>query len=81
MSHILSPWLQGIVAALKDGYGFIQCADRDARMFFHYSEFMDPDYIPEDKAEVQFTVMPVSFLSRMITHNVFFQLYIMKISC
>ena len=45
---------------MKDGYGFIQCADREARMFFHFSEFMDPEYIPEDKAEVQFTVLPVS---------------------
>jgi hypothetical protein len=34
-------------------------------MFFHFSEFMDPDYIPEDKAEVQFTVMPVSILSQL----------------
>ena len=52
--------LQGVIATLKDGYGFIQCADREARMFFHFSEFMDPEYIPEDKAEVQFTVLPVS---------------------
>lgn len=47
----------GVIAALKEAYGFIQCADRDARMFFHFSEFMDHEYIPEDKAEVQFTVM------------------------
>ena len=52
--------VQGMIATLKDGYGFIQCADREARMFFHFSEFMDPEYIPEEKAEVQFTVMPVS---------------------
>ena len=29
---------QGMVQALKDGFGFIRCAERDARMFFHFSE-------------------------------------------
>ena len=32
---------QGIVASLKEGFGFIKCCDRDARMFFHYSELLD----------------------------------------
>ncbi|KAK7108802.1 cold shock domain-containing protein E1-like [Littorina saxatilis] len=61
----------GMIASLKDGYGFINCADREARMFFHFSEFMDPEYIPEDKAEVQFTVLPdPSSASRMIATRI-----------
>jgi cold shock CspA family protein len=46
----------GMIAALKDGYGFIYCADRDARMFFHFSEFMDLTYSPRLQDELQFTV-------------------------
>ncbi|CAG5119485.1 unnamed protein product, partial [Candidula unifasciata] len=46
----------GVVAVLKDGYGFIYCADRDARMFFHFSEFMDLTYSPRLQDELQFTV-------------------------
>uniref|UniRef100_A0A0B7AWL7 Cold shock domain-containing protein E1 n=1 Tax=Arion vulgaris TaxID=1028688 RepID=A0A0B7AWL7_9EUPU len=46
----------GMIAALKDGYGFIYCADRDARMFFHFSEFMDLTYSPHLQDELQFTV-------------------------
>ena len=30
-----------IVASLKEGFGFIKCCDRDARMFFHYSALLD----------------------------------------
>ncbi|XP_076445198.1 cold shock domain-containing protein E1-like [Babylonia areolata] len=61
----------GVIATLKEGYGFIQCADREARMFFHFSEFMDPEYIPEEKAEVQFTVMPdPSSASRMVATRI-----------
>lgn len=33
--------LQGVVAALRDGFGFIRCAQRDMRMFFHFNEFID----------------------------------------
>ncbi|XP_005108011.1 cold shock domain-containing protein E1 [Aplysia californica] len=46
----------GLIAALKDGYGFIYCADRDARMFFHFSEFMDLTYNPRLQDELEFTV-------------------------
>ena len=31
----------GVINVLKDGYGFILCADRDARLFFHFSELLD----------------------------------------
>ena len=29
---------QGIIVALRDGFGFIRCAERDARLFFHFNE-------------------------------------------
>ncbi|ELU07507.1 hypothetical protein CAPTEDRAFT_158253 [Capitella teleta] len=49
---------KGIVATLKDGFGFIQCADREGRMFFHYSENMDTKGEPPMNQEVEFTVIP-----------------------
>ena len=30
---------QGTVHSLREGFGFMKCADRDARMFFHFSEW------------------------------------------
>ena len=39
MSFASSP--QGIIAAVRDGFGFIRCAQRDARMFFHFNEVID----------------------------------------
>lgn len=47
----------GVVASVKDGYGFIRCADRDARMFFHFSEFLDAKREVKTGDEVQFTVI------------------------
>ncbi|KAF4530784.1 hypothetical protein B566_EDAN018405, partial [Ephemera danica] len=32
---------QGVVAALKEGFGFFRCVDRDSRMFFHFNELLD----------------------------------------
>ena len=32
---------QGVVAALRDGFGFIRCAQRDMRLFFHFNEVID----------------------------------------
>ena len=29
----------GVVEKLLHSYGFIQCCDRDARLFFHFSEY------------------------------------------
>lgn len=46
----------GTVVSLKEGYGFIQCAERDARMFFHFSEILDPKAEPKCQDEVEFTV-------------------------
>lgn len=32
---------QGVVAALKDGFGFLRCVDRNVRLFFHFTEVLD----------------------------------------
>ncbi|XP_061841631.2 cold shock domain-containing protein E1 isoform X1 [Nerophis lumbriciformis] len=47
----------GVIAAIRDGFGFIKCVDRDARMFFHFSEVLEetPLHISD---EVEFTVVP-----------------------
>ena len=44
---------------LKEGYGFIRCTDREARMFFHYSELLDLDREIRLQQEVEFTVVQV----------------------
>ncbi|XP_057322058.1 cold shock domain-containing protein E1 [Microplitis mediator] len=48
---------QGIIAALKDGFGFIRCVDRDARLFFHFNEVLDIDREIAVGDEVEFTVI------------------------
>ncbi|GAB6030260.1 hypothetical protein CHUAL_005938 [Chamberlinius hualienensis] len=47
----------GIIAAVKDGFGFIKCQERDTRMFFHFSELLDPSYEVKLHDEVEFTVV------------------------
>ena len=31
----------GAISSLKDGFGFIKCAERDLSIFFHYSEVLE----------------------------------------
>lgn len=50
------PREMGIVASLKEGFGFIKCCDRDARMFFHYSELLDSAHQIQVGDEVEFAV-------------------------
>lgn len=44
---------------LKDGYGFIQCTDRESKIFFHFSELVDSKKEIRTQEEVEFTVVPV----------------------
>ena len=44
---------------MKDGFGFIKCAERDARMFFHFSEMMDSSKEVKIQEEVEFCVIQV----------------------
>lgn len=57
LNSVLFP--QGVIAAMRDGFGFIKCVDRDARMFFHFSEILDGNQL-HISDEVEFTVVPVS---------------------
>ncbi|XP_066559557.1 cold shock domain-containing protein E1 isoform X4 [Amia ocellicauda] len=47
----------GVIAAMRDGFGFIKCVDRDARMFFHFSEILEESQL-HISDEVEFTVVP-----------------------
>jgi len=47
----------GVIAAVKDGFGFITCAEREARMFYHFSELIDADKEIKIGEEVEFTVI------------------------
>ncbi|XP_075882693.1 cold shock domain-containing protein E1 isoform X2 [Nelusetta ayraudi] len=49
----------GVIAAIRDGFGFIKCVDRDARMFFHFSEVLEESQL-HISDEVEFTVVPES---------------------
>ncbi|XP_076302317.1 RNA-binding protein Unr-like [Lasioglossum baleicum] len=54
---------QGIIAALKDGFGFIRCVDRNVRLFFHFNEVLDVDREISVGDEVEFTVIQDSSAS------------------
>uniref|UniRef100_A0A9J7XW84 Cold shock domain-containing protein E1 n=1 Tax=Cyprinus carpio carpio TaxID=630221 RepID=A0A9J7XW84_CYPCA len=59
---------QGVIAAMRDGFGFIKCVDRDARMFFHFSEVLEESQL-HISDEVEFTVVP-DMLSAQRNHAV-----------
>lgn len=48
---------RGIVAAVKEGFGFIKCLERDSRLFFHCCELLDSNYNIRMSDEVEFTVL------------------------
>lgn len=56
---------RGFVSALKDGFGFIQCCDRDARLFFHFSELIDTEQDINFSDEVEFSVIEDDLLRRL----------------
>ena len=49
---------QGVVQALKEGFGFLKCVDRSEKMFFHFSECLDVARKLASGDEVEFTVAP-----------------------
>lgn len=63
-SLTMSCVLQGVIAAMRDGFGFIKCVDRDARMFFHFSEVLEESQL-HISDEVEFTVVPVSVKEKL----------------
>uniref|UniRef100_A0A8C0G837 Cold shock domain containing E1 n=1 Tax=Chelonoidis abingdonii TaxID=106734 RepID=A0A8C0G837_CHEAB len=62
----------GVIAAMRDGFGFIKCVDRDARMFFHFSEILDGNQL-HISDEVEFTVVPVS---KITTFKILIQVHL-----
>ena len=56
----------GVVAAVKEGYGFIRCAERDARVFFHFSEVISQDEEVDVNSEVEFTMSQVKLRKKLI---------------
>lgn len=36
----------GVVSSLKEGFGFIKCADQDLSIFFHFSEVLEQVRFP-----------------------------------
>lgn len=55
-----------MIAAIRDGFGFIKCVDRDARMFFHFSEVLEESQL-HISDEVEFTVVPVGPVYKLFT--------------
>lgn len=47
----------GMMVKVKEGFGFIRCAEREARMFFHFSEMLCTDHEPRLNDEVSFTII------------------------
>uniref|UniRef100_A0A2K5IF16 Cold shock domain containing E1 n=1 Tax=Colobus angolensis palliatus TaxID=336983 RepID=A0A2K5IF16_COLAP len=58
----------GVIAAMRDGFGFIKCVDRDVCMFFHFSEILDGNQL-HIADEVGFTVVP-DMLSAQRNHDI-----------
>lgn len=48
---------QGVAVLIKDGYGFLRCVEREARLFFHFNEILDVDRGVVLDDEVEFTVI------------------------
>lgn len=46
----------GVVSSLKEGFGFIKCADQDLSIFFHFSEVLEQSHIINIADEVEFTI-------------------------
>nr|XP_022919835.1 cold shock domain-containing protein E1 [Onthophagus taurus] len=48
---------QGVVASVKDGFGFLKCVEREPRLFFHFNELLDVDHEAQVGDEFEFTVV------------------------
>jgi len=46
----------GVVISLKDGFGFIKCAEQELSIFFHFSEVLEQSHIIATGQEVEFTI-------------------------
>lgn len=48
---------QGVVATLREGFGFLRCVERNLRLFFHFGEVLDTSREICVGDEVEFTVV------------------------
>lgn len=48
---------QGTVASIKEGFGFLKCVEREAKLFFHFNEILDVDREVQVGDEFEFTVV------------------------
>lgn len=46
----------GVVSSLKEGFGFIRCAEQDLSIFFHFSEVLEQSHVINIGDEVEFTI-------------------------
>ncbi|KAJ8939113.1 hypothetical protein NQ318_005933 [Aromia moschata] len=62
---------QGVVASIKEGFGFLRCVEREARLFFHFNEILDVDRTNEVQIgdEFEFTVAQDQTSSSMFSNN------------
>lgn len=50
---------QGVVCSVKEGFGFLKCVEREARLFFHFNEILEVERTTEVQVgdEFEFTVV------------------------
>ncbi|XP_023030354.1 cold shock domain-containing Unr isoform X2 [Leptinotarsa decemlineata] len=62
---------QGVVVSIKEGFGFLKCVEREARLFFHFSEVLDADRskIVQAGDEFEFTVVQDQTSSSLYSNN------------
>lgn len=61
---------RGIVVTVKDGYGFIRCAERKARIFFHFSEIVSTSQTININSEVEFSISEEPVTGRLLAIRV-----------
>lgn len=69
-----------MIAAIRDGFGFIKCVDRDARMFFHFSEVLEETQL-HISDEVEFTVVPVGLFAKTSRFLIHLFLFLFFFNC
>ncbi|CAG9839305.1 unnamed protein product [Diabrotica balteata] len=62
---------QGVVCSVKEGFGFLKCVEREARLFFHFNEILDVERTNEVQVndEFEFTVVQDQTSSSMFSNN------------
>lgn len=52
---------EGVISAVKDGCGYITCAERDSKMFFRFAEMLDYSRSPKIGDDIEFTIIQVNY--------------------